>query len=210
MDQEEEAAILLETGCSGNLVTTLLTFAEKYRQSLSADAVMKNRKLGTRTLVRIAKRLARGDEDLYGVISRSLLAEFLPAMERLNLENLLTEVGIGKKSTWVCCGLNLIAAKFNHYTLLQFNPSPVIQDNILLFPEVSSPEGNTLPTPIPCFDASLDPEGFASHVPHMDHFYDNSLQTSLMRDLAIDMELLGEHLVLLGNQVSILTFMFEK
>jgi hypothetical protein len=34
----------------------------------------------------------------------------------------------------------------------------------------------------------------------MDHFYDNSLQTGLMRDLAIDLELLGEHVVLLGNQ----------
>lgn len=36
----------------------------------------------------------------------------------------------------------------------------------------------------------------------MDHFYDNSLQTGLMRDLAVDIEVLGEHLVLLGNQVS--------
>jgi hypothetical protein len=35
----------------------------------------------------------------------------------------------------------------------------------------------------------------------MDYFYDNSLQTGLMRDLAVDLELLGEHLVLLGNQV---------
>lgn len=41
-----------------------------------------------------------------------------------------------------------------------------------------------------------------SHIPHMDHFYDNSLQTGLMRDLVIDLEMLGEHLVLLGNQVS--------
>jgi hypothetical protein len=56
-------------------------------------------------------------------------------------------------------------------------------------------------TSIPRFDPSLDPEGVASHVPHMDHFYDNSLQTGLMRDLAVDIELLGEHLVLLGNQV---------
>ena len=38
-------------------------------------------------------------------------------------------------------------------------------------------------------------------MPHMDHFYDNSLQTGLMRDLAIDLELLCEHVVLLGNQV---------
>ena len=35
----------------------------------------------------------------------------------------------------------------------------------------------------------------------MDHFYDNSIQSAQMRDLAIDLELLGEHLVLLGNQV---------
>ena len=34
----------------------------------------------------------------------------------------------------------------------------------------------------------------------MDHFYNNSLQTGLMRDLAIDLELLGEHVILLGNQ----------
>ena len=36
----------------------------------------------------------------------------------------------------------------------------------------------------------------------MEHFYDNSLQTGLMRDLAIDLEVLGEHVVLLGNQVT--------
>ena len=38
-------------------------------------------------------------------------------------------------------------------------------------------------------------------MPFMDHFYDNSIQSAQMRDLAIDSELLGEHLVLLGNQV---------
>jgi hypothetical protein len=57
---------------------------------------------------------------------------------------------------------------------------------------------------IPRFNEAHDPEGVASHIPHMDHFYDNSLQTGLMRDIAIDLELLGEHLVLLGNQVRIL------
>ena len=55
---------------------------------------------------------------------------------------------------------------------------------------------------IPCFDASNDPAG-RPLVPHMDSFYDNSLQTGLMRDLAIDLEILHEHLVLLGNQVGI-------
>lgn len=54
---------------------------------------------------------------------------------------------------------------------------------------------------MPLFEDSQDPEGVLSLVPHMDHYYDNSLQTGLMRDLAIDMELMAEHLVLLGNQV---------
>jgi hypothetical protein len=76
-----------------------------------------------------------------------------------------------------------------------------VQDDIILFPEVSSAHGNMEPTPIPRFDPSLDPEGVSSYVPHMEHFYDNSLQTGLMRDLAIDLEILGEHVVLLGNQV---------
>ena len=57
------------------------------------------------------------------------------------------------------------------------------------------------PVRIPRFPASQDADGVASRIPHMDHFYDNSLQTGLMRDLAVDLELLGEHVVLLGNQV---------
>lgn len=75
----------------------------------------------------------------------------------------------------------------------------------LVFPgPSSSAEEETRLTSIPLFDPCQDLEGVASHVPHMDHFYDNSLQTGLMRDLAIDLEILGEHVVLLGNQVGCL------
>lgn len=38
----------------------------------------------------------------------------------------------------------------------------------------------------------------------MEHFYDNSIQTGLMKDIAIDLEVLNEHVVLLGNQVRVL------
>lgn len=58
----------------------------------------------------------------------------------------------------------------------------------------------TFATTIPRFNVSLDPEGSASYVPSMSHFYNNSLQTGLMRELAVDLEVLGEHVVLLGNQ----------
>ena len=103
MDAAEETAILLETGCPPSTIKTLLSFAEKYRLSLSDDVVQKNRKLGTRSLVRIAARLAKfpQDHDLNAIISRSLLAEFLPAMERMNLDTLLQETGIMKNSARV-------------------------------------------------------------------------------------------------------------
>jgi von Willebrand factor A domain-containing protein 8 len=77
----------------------------------------------------------------------------------------------------------------------------VVANDHLVFPAPT--EGSTIeakPTAIPLFDPKQDPEGFASHVPHMEHFYDNSLQTGFMRDVAIDLELLREHVVLLGNQ----------
>ncbi|PPQ92175.1 hypothetical protein CVT25_008949 [Psilocybe cyanescens] len=183
MDQKEESTILSATGCHQDVIDTLLVFAEKYRNSMSADNVLKNRKLGTRTLVRIARRLALypQDTDLQSIIQRSLLAEFLPATEKMNLNTMLEDSNIFKLTP-------------------PFNPSPFLEHKSLIFPGPSSTGGVTLPTSIPLFNPSQDPEGFASHVPHMDHFYDNSLQTGLMRDIAIDLETLGEHIVLLGNQ----------
>ncbi|KAJ3565249.1 hypothetical protein NP233_g7756 [Leucocoprinus birnbaumii] len=183
MDMQEESNILVATGCPKQLVDKLVQFAEKYRQSISAENVLKTRRLGTRSLVRIARKLSMFPSalDLNLVICQSLLAEFLPAMERLNINTLLEEAEILRKAD-------------------VFNPSPRIEGDSLIFPPTSSSGEQTYPTTIPIFKASEDPTGTSSHIPHMDHFYDNSLQTGLMRDLAIDLELLGEHVVLLGNQ----------
>lgn len=83
----------------------------------------------------------------------------------------------------------------------QYNPPPSLSDDgLLFFPEASDHSDRTNSVLVPTFDPSQDPEGVQTHIPHMDNFYDNSLQTGLMRDMAIDLELLGEHLVLLGNQ----------
>ena len=84
--------------------------------------------------------------------------------------------------------------------MAQFNPSPFVLNDRAFFPAPSGSSKSVAPIVIPCFDASADVEGAASHVPHMDHFYDNSVQTAIMRDIAIDLEVLEEHLVLLGNQ----------
>ena len=99
MDREEETAILKSQGCPLPIVEVLLNFAERYRISISADNVTKNRKLGTRTLVRIARRISKFPRgiDLHDIISRSLLVEFLPAAERMNLEVMMADCSIDKK-----------------------------------------------------------------------------------------------------------------
>ncbi|KAI0752632.1 AAA domain-containing protein [Daedaleopsis nitida] len=184
MSHDEEAHLLLQTGCAAPVVETLLAFADRYRTSMTSDAVQKNRKLGTRALMRIARRVAQfpaAADDLHVLLTRAVLAEFLPATEAMNLQNILEQTGIKKRTQ-------------------PFNPSPQVRDGGLWFPPPSGPQAkDAAATFIPSFDRNQDPEG-ASHVPHMDNFYDNSLQTGLMRDLAIDLEILGEHLVLLGNQ----------
>lgn len=209
MGREEEASILLDTGCAPETVKRLLDFAEKHRATMASDSAQKNRKLGTRALIRIARRLAKypSDNDLHFFLSRSILAEFLPATETLKLQTLFAEVGIRKRTPAVS-GTHI--TQIEKLNATQYNPPPSVEHNNLVFPEPSDPykiDGE--PTLIPLFDKSQDPEGVASHIPHMDHFYDNHLQTGLMRDIAIDLEVLGEHLVLLGNQVSGSTFSYR-
>ncbi|KAJ7768600.1 AAA domain-containing protein, partial [Mycena maculata] len=187
MEHDEERAILLATGCDERAIARMLAFAERYRASMSEDSVQKNRKLGTRSLVRIARRIAladaadAGDWGLRAVLSRTLLLEFLPGVERMNVDLLFEEAGLRRVAP-------------------AYNPNPVVDGDALVFPGPSTSGGPSYPTSVPLFNVSEDPQGVKSHVPYMDHFYDNSLQTELMKDLAVDLELLGEHVVLLGNQ----------
>ncbi|KAF7366325.1 von Willebrand factor A domain-containing protein 8 [Mycena sanguinolenta] len=174
MGRAEEEAILLATGCPAHVVRRMLAFAERYRASMSEDSVKKNRKLGTRSLAGMGG-------DLRGVLSRTLLLEFLPAVERMNVEQLFDEADIAR------------GVPAHH-------PSPYMHEDALVFPGPSTSGGPSYATRIPLFNIAEDTLGVKSHVPYMDHFYDNSLQTELMRDLAVDLELLREHVVLLGNQ----------
>jgi hypothetical protein len=131
MSKEEEQRAVLSTGCPVDIVDKLLSFAEKYRNTLASDSVQKNRKFGTRAVLRIAKRMAmvptNGDGstgELYSLITRSILAEFLPTTERTALDLLLKECNVsqGRPVVWfslaipVRRSLTRLAAKpFPHY-----------------------------------------------------------------------------------------------
>lgn len=99
MEEDEESSLLLGTGCPRATVKILLNFATKYRQTMSSDTVQKNRKLGTRSLIRIARRLAQfpWDDDLYPIFSRAVLLDFLPPAERTNVVTIMEESGIKQR-----------------------------------------------------------------------------------------------------------------
>ncbi|KAI9450095.1 AAA domain-containing protein [Lactarius psammicola] len=170
----KKPSLLLRTGCPPAHVDALLGFAGTYRTRMApSDGALRVRRLGTRPLLRIARRLARfpWDQDTRRMLERALLMEFLPATEKAGVEELLEDAGIKKISP-------------------AFHPAPLIEDKALLFPAPTDPLRHTEDIRIPRLEASRDPEGVRVI----------SIQSAQMRDLAIDFELLGEHLVLLGNQ----------
>ena len=111
MNKEEERKVVLSTGCPAEIVERLLAFAGKYRNTLASDSVQKNRKFGTRAITWIARRMAmasqngdRSCDELYSLINRSILAEFLPTTERAALEALLEECNIAPGRSAVFAG----------------------------------------------------------------------------------------------------------
>ncbi|KAJ7859977.1 hypothetical protein B0H14DRAFT_3446369 [Mycena olivaceomarginata] len=88
MGRVEEEAILLATGCAPCAVKRMLAFAERYRASMSEDSMQKNRKLGTRSLVRVARRMAvvdggDGDEGDLRVATGSYMISLYDLLEHL-------------------------------------------------------------------------------------------------------------------------------
>lgn len=176
MPLAEERALLLAVGCPTALVDHLELFAQRYREHTSV-AGNKSRRLGTSTLVRIAKRLARHPhENLRTLLHRALLLDFLPNTEREQVSDLMGEVGLQEEPP---------------STL----PPVDVTDSALVF---RSDLGSEHEYDLARFDISQDPTG-ASHVPHAEGYHHNAQQTRYIRDIGIDLSV-GEHVLLLGNQ----------
>ncbi|SCV74430.1 BQ2448_8069 [Microbotryum intermedium] len=181
MPLEEEKAILLATGCPPALVDRLEVFARAYRRANAAPG-SKSRRLGTASLVRIATRLNKfPNEGLFSLLNRTLLSEFLPNTAKEELWALLKDTAIAPDAEW-------------------WNPPPEVKAGTLVFPAASDPAGDAKAYEVRLFDLKTHDALGSSYIPYMNTFLDNSQQTALMRDIAVDLELLGEHVLLLGNQ----------
>ncbi|GAA5845377.1 hypothetical protein JCM3766R1_006337 [Sporobolomyces carnicolor] len=178
MSAREERHLLSTTGCPAHLIDSMEAFATKYR-ALTGVPGNKSRRLGTATLMRIAKRLARYPrENLRTMFDRNLLVAFLPVTEQEQVRELMVE-----------CGLRASPIKVH--------PPVEVSGDSLIFVSRTL-EGDESRYVIKRHDAKDDPENL-SLVPQMDVYLDNQSQTELMRDIAVDLDM-SAHVLLLGNQ----------
>ncbi|CAO1629064.1 unnamed protein product [Sympodiomycopsis kandeliae] len=192
-DEEEMEIVCAQSNCSPDRLESLFAFARRYRE-LSSDPSLgldKSGRLGTRSLIRMAKRLAEYPQtDLRSLLERNLLVEFLPRTNRDLVRNTLSECGLYPRG----------AEGAFQYLRPEFMADPRTQDGQLVFEDLNSlgsPEGSVR---IPIFDAQQhgDIEGSERLIPSTGNFYNNPTQSLLLRDLAIDLQ--SEHLLLLGTQ----------
>ncbi|KDN48209.1 hypothetical protein K437DRAFT_245730 [Tilletiaria anomala UBC 951] len=188
---EEREVIRQRTHCGKEALDKLLEFAERYRQ-ISANPnllLQKSRRLGTRQLIRAAKRMAKyPDSDLHNLISRSLLVDFLPKAVREIVRDALAQCHIYQPG---------VEGAFQ-YQPAEFMADPEVSNDQLTFCDLNNEAAE--PQSIPLFDVDAkDPEGKIL-IPVMPTFYNNHAQSMLMRSMAQDLHMLSEHLLLMGQQ----------
>lgn len=190
---EERQVIEARSGCPKEHLDVLLAFAARYR-TLSRDATLglsKSRRLGTRALIRMAARITRFPDstDIHALVTRNLLVDFLPRTTKELVHRVLDESGLRPRGA---------------EGAFQFRPQewladPVVEEGQLVFKDTNAPDLE--PVRVPVFNAdSQDAQG--KHlIPTLGNsFYNNNTQSLILRDLAVDLQIMGEHLLLMGNQ----------
>lgn len=191
-DAEERQIVEQQTGASGRHLDALFAFVQEYRRQASDTNVglHKARRFGTRQVLRIARRLATWpDEDLYALIFRNQLCDFLPRTVREIVHEMLVSRGIVPHG---------FEGAFQYIPPLVLQP-PVVdaKENTLRFID----EQGTERLAVRRYDwRTRDPKG-ASLIPNAHgSFFHNTQQTRLMYSFVQDLDVLGEHLLLMGAQ----------
>jgi MoxR-like ATPase len=150
----------------------IMDWTHKLRESADTSLKSVAASLSTRQLLRIARRLtAYPDENLYDVLQKACLARFLPRLTRTAFEEELNNLGI------------VPTALPHSVDGVEKSITCGITDGVLRI-------GNTT---VPVFN----PEN-KTKVPDV-LFYENAQHLAVMEDMLKDF-LLGEHLLLIGNQ----------
>ena len=187
---EERAVVQQQSGVSDTALDPVWAFVHKYRTQASDANVglHKARRFGTRQLIRIARRLARWpDDDVYRLLFRNQLCDFLPRTVRDIVHHMLLDVGIAPHGA---------EGAFQYKPPLRLSAPVVEAGTLAFFDESGKPVLR-----VPRYDwRTKDPEG-ASLIPNAHgSFFHNTQQTGLMHSIVQDLETLDEHLLLMGAQ----------
>lgn len=192
MSEDEERRVVAARADVADLalLDRLFAFAARYRTQ-AADAsggLHKARQLGTRQLVRVARRLQRWpDEDLYALLWRNQLCDFLPRTVRDVVDDLLRSSGLVPHGT---------EGAVQYIPPLELS-APELDAHTLRFRDMRGRERLAVPR---YAWRKVDPNG-AALVPNAHGtFHHNAQQTRLMYALVQDLAVLGEHVLLMGAQ----------
>ncbi|KAJ2992906.1 hypothetical protein HDV02_002756 [Globomyces sp. JEL0801] len=183
MSVDEETLLLTsQTQCPPDTLEKVLRFAQAFRklgnarghQSVLANSVA----VSTRQLVRLCKRAAFPDSDLYSLIHNICLRPFLPHLAKLALDEMLADIGI-KKPT--------------HRKVEIFDEGSVVRfGDVVVDKYKAAADDHEAETLIPYTNSEDNADRGTS-------FYSNTDHNRILRDLALDFSL-GEHLLVIGNQ----------
>ncbi|KAH9809964.1 AAA domain-containing protein [Melampsora americana] len=189
---KEEIELMKNVGLDESLIEKLMNFVKSYRELSNQGGKFK--RLGTRGLLRICKRLKWFPEEefkLGRMLRRLLLVEFLPKTERMDFERCLeiAEIQIGEEWDY----LPPILSSDQRYLIF-----PEAQNLLLTSKDDDQQRLRLKECPI---ERELkDGQSDQGLIPEMSWFFENREQNGLIRDIGIDLMLMGHHLVLLGNQ----------
>ncbi|XP_068924755.1 von Willebrand factor A domain-containing protein 8 isoform X2 [Petaurus breviceps papuanus] len=169
--QEMEVIKEMVSNVPHDAVEKLLSFTHKLRETQDPTAQSLAASLSTRQLLRITHRLSKyPDESLHRAVNKACLSRFLPSLARSALEKNLLDAGIETTTD------NHLQSEAKDYRC-------EIKSGSLKIGNISTPVHNT---------------NEKMKVPDV-LFYENFQHMILMEDMLKDF-LLGEHLLLVGNQ----------
>ncbi|KAK3095149.1 hypothetical protein FSP39_010820 [Pinctada imbricata] len=168
--EETQVVQKVVPGCPD--IKKLMNFVHQMRESADPTMMSISSSLSTRQIIRVAKRLAKfPSKDLHGIIHKACLANFLPSLPKISLEQALEAAEIRA------------VKNFEENTDTDEAITCEVNDGSLRIGKTSVPVYN--------------PEN-RTKVPDV-LFYENPMHLSVMEDMLKDFDL-GEHLLLVGNQ----------
>ncbi|KAJ3255375.1 hypothetical protein HK103_006294 [Boothiomyces macroporosus] len=182
--EEEKRLIKEQSNCPTEKLELIFNFAHRFRNLANVNGhesiLSKSISLSTRQLLRICKRAAFPESDLYTLIMNTCLAPFLPQLGRNALIELLKDCGISKSTSKnLSIEDSLSSISFGDVSVEKYK---IRADDL---------EAKTL---IPHTSVNSDGK-YERQV----KFFENPTHKRVMRDIALDFAL-GEHLLLIGNQ----------